>query len=1261
MPLHNGAKTIRRAVLSVVNQRNIRRKLVLVIGNDNSKDNWEQEIKDLITENIIVINVIDGGKSYKVRNVINDYILQNLENVAYIGRLDADDELTDVFVISKLEQIIDKNKPDVILAGNYQRKDNQIVGNNFPTKNLLNNSHLLERLHKMSLGIFEAELPSCNTFVKPECLIKYPEKESAEDHWLVVELLLKLDKLKIYIVEDFLFCIYSLNGFVTQDGRKKECYLQSRIELYEYYKQCKALDILQSYRIGEYHYLGKGKEGVVFTDNQKVYKIYFSLSEQKFLNLKASMPYLCNTVHLYDIEDIVNFQDNFILIYPFEESEPITKLTEEDFIGFLAEMWQRKLIHRNIKPENFIRVNGILKLIDYELEQYSDNLFLNMCVRAFIHIKYFGQDKSYINKIAKSAINNFDLPELAGVQEFVNKVFSTIIFKESQSIFQTLNRVGIKNIHLNDKNWFDFTATKQNLPVAKPFRKSVSLIIKTCPQDYETIYANVKHILKQLSTLDTYFEKIIAVDTKEKDFTRQYTNKGTLENLMLQVNRLIDEQIVDKYITLPQNEISEVNKRWFGISTNETHNVKGNPVTPQLYAFEQAKGEYIFQMDSDVMVARKDFSHSFLEDMISEMEKNEKVVSVGFNICQKVDYKPYFGFENGGFVPEVRMGLFHKQRFFSLRPLPNSLDKSGKWALSWFRSMHQKQKETGFCSIRGGDSRSFFIHPQNYRKTNTDVWTTILDRIESGYIPDCQQNDFDCAGSYYDWTIPKRNEKLVVVCLVRNVDYARFLKMFCSVVSQTYKDWGMIIIDDVSDNGLPVFIDNIIRAYSEKITFIKNRVWQGGMANTYKAIHYFVSNPESVIITIDGDDAIIGKTVFEDIMKKYEVDNADVVIGGMYQTYRLQAHYRYPVNFTNPRENGGNVWQHIRSFKKYLFDSLEINDFKITDKNQNLIKKAISNKWLPKCTDYAMMIPIIEMCKNPMQIHSFVYYHERQVTSPHRKTVKEQCITDILNKKPKTYADVFKGRKVFLPNLNKIEIDITYDCNLKCFACNRSCAQAPTEEQVELSDIQNFIKESIELNKKWELINILGGEPTLHPNFKTIIEYISEEYILPHSPNTILQIVSNGLTKDTRELLEEIKHLPNVFIDYNSFKTNNQIEYFTPFNDAPIDDENFKNADFTKACWVTSYCGIGLNKFGYYGCSVCGGIDRVMNENRGGIKHLKDISTKQFQAQFDKFCRLCGNYKDYAVNHGNFIPRCEKAPLKENIVSKSWKALYEKS
>jgi len=855
MPMHNSVSTIRRAVLSVVNQKNVRRKLVLVIGNDNSVDNWQEQIADLISENIIFFDVADGGKSYKVRNAINDFILSDLENVAYIGRLDADDELADDFVISKLEQIIDTHTPDVIFAGNYQRKGNEIVATNLPTHLLFDNNYLLERLQRMSLGDFSAELPSCNTFVKTECLIYYPPKESAEDHWVTVELLLKTDKLKVFVAEDLVYCIYSLNGNVTKSNKVDNTYIQSRKDLYDYYldiimegelsnikrkwseyitsegtsfhinnihnnkdrlvsywkldcplhktitnvikttskkniklldvgcgpfpksglflegyeikrtlvdaiadsyhlllkennistnnqhiinchaenlnnqfsrnsfdvifsknaldhtynpiksianmielitidgtivlehfyregeytnyfglhqwnfyvkndcfyisnkndtiiqnindlfpnvriratqeqntviititnknreRKNKALNILQSYKKNDYSYLGEGQEGVVFTDEQRVYKVLDSVSENTLLFLKINIPSLQNAKHLYEIEEIASFQNQNIMIYPYENSEQITELCENDFVGFLAEMWQRKLIAKNIKPENFVRVNEIIKLIDYELEPYTDNLFLNMCVRSFIHAKYFGKDKSFINKLCRSAINNFALPELKGVQEFINKVFSTVVFNESKPAFQTLHNVGIRNIHLNDRNWFDFTTPEQNPPTTKPFRKTVSLIIKTCPQDYETIYANVKHIVKQLCSPDTFFEKIIAIDTKEKEYTREFTNKGTLQTLMQQVNCLFDEQVIDRIITLPAEEIVNVNKRWFGIATNETHSIKDAPIAPQLYAFEQAKGEYIFQMDSDVMIARKDLSHSFLEDMVSEMEK----------------------------------------------------------------------------------------------------------------------------------------------------------------------------------------------------------------------------------------------------------------------------------------------------------------------------------------------------------------------------------------------------------------------------------------------------------------------------------------------------------------------------------------------------------------------------------------------------------------------------------------------------------------
>jgi glycosyltransferase involved in cell wall biosynthesis len=236
MPMQNASKTIRNAVLSFINQKQVHRKLMLVIGNDNSTDDWYQQIHDLLTDDIIIINITDGGKSYKVRNAINDYIMENVTNVAYIGRLDADDELADELVITKLEQIIATQNPDVIFAGNYQRKNNEIVGTNLPNTNFFNHDYMLERLQQMCAGNLRAELPSCNTFVKPGSLIKYPTKESAEDHWFSVELLLKSDVLNIHIADDFVYSTYSLFGDLTCSNLNSNSHLHSRSELYEYYK-----------------------------------------------------------------------------------------------------------------------------------------------------------------------------------------------------------------------------------------------------------------------------------------------------------------------------------------------------------------------------------------------------------------------------------------------------------------------------------------------------------------------------------------------------------------------------------------------------------------------------------------------------------------------------------------------------------------------------------------------------------------------------------------------------------------------------------------------------------------------------------------------------------------------------------------------------------------------------------------------------------------------------------------------------------------
>ena len=236
MPLRNGAKTIKRAVGSVLNQKGMKRNIILFIANDNSTDNWGDVLKEYINDQRIIIKDVNFGKSYKVRNYINNYIRENIPNVDYIGRLDADDYITDGNTISKIEKIMDLYNPDIIISGNKLSLNDKIIDRvNKADKRLLNYDFLLSKLEQMSKGIAEGELPSCNTFIKPTVFVNHKEVESSEDHWFTVDLLLKKNKYKIHIAEDILYSVYSLSGSLTSQNRDKNTYLESRRKLLKYY------------------------------------------------------------------------------------------------------------------------------------------------------------------------------------------------------------------------------------------------------------------------------------------------------------------------------------------------------------------------------------------------------------------------------------------------------------------------------------------------------------------------------------------------------------------------------------------------------------------------------------------------------------------------------------------------------------------------------------------------------------------------------------------------------------------------------------------------------------------------------------------------------------------------------------------------------------------------------------------------------------------------------------------------------------------
>ncbi|MBP5346782.1 MAG: glycosyltransferase family 2 protein [Bacteroidales bacterium] len=231
--IHNNSATIRRCLLSILNQKNLKRKLSVILANDKSTDMWQDQVKDLLVDERIVLINLDFQNVVRTRNAINAFIKDKMTNVAFIGRLDADDEYSNTDSLSEIEQVFDKEKCDIVLAGNYLRQNDTVIARINPAvKELSDTSYLLSRLKQMSNSEPQGELPSCNLFVRPKYILPYPNIASGEDHALLVQYLMNQDKYHIYFAENLLPVIYNLEGNASSQNSISKVYIKCRTELY---------------------------------------------------------------------------------------------------------------------------------------------------------------------------------------------------------------------------------------------------------------------------------------------------------------------------------------------------------------------------------------------------------------------------------------------------------------------------------------------------------------------------------------------------------------------------------------------------------------------------------------------------------------------------------------------------------------------------------------------------------------------------------------------------------------------------------------------------------------------------------------------------------------------------------------------------------------------------------------------------------------------------------------------------------------------
>lgn len=950
--LHNHATTLRECLASVAAQRGVPLPMAVLLLDDNSTDDWQAAVEGGIPHLNLAIAQAACGSAASARNCLLDLVDEAFPQARWVARLDADDRFASPDSLATAVQLASSTEAVFVLGGNRLRvAGNYLERTNPATPDLLRRDYVLARLAGMARGEPEAELPSCNLLLATRTGLRYPALPSAEDHCLVASLLLCHSK-EGAILSEPLYADYSLAGAVTSSNHEQERYLPARRLLLE----------AGMAWAGEGTVLGVGWEGVVIQKDGEVRKHFRDgvLDDEhvEWLQraLRDVMPHLPEPVWS-------RTGGAWTLCYPWFPTEAVLGFALDELREFFVFCLRENLVCANVNHANVRRhPGGGLVYVDVGRDVLPMNVdyFRDACARGFVLAELEWTD----DELRRRSLELRDekvLRRLPGFAEF----YSSILHDHAR------------------RQWAG--AAIPRWPVEAGIEPRVTLLIKASAMDAAMLAVQVRHIVGQLERPRRFAERLLAIDPFRGPFLRQHCS-GDWQSLMEAAEALRAAGFLDRVVIAPDEptNVKAIHTRWFALPCEHSHSVTGVPVAPQLWAFEQVRTRYVLQCDVDVLIGRRDLSHDYLADML-DAAATPDALGVGFNIPHAPDAaaRPYDA-PPGGFVPEVRCGLLDLGRVRACLPLPNSLVE-GRLELTWYRSLQQQQQASGLRFLRGGDPRTFYVHPSNPWKRDAEGLDRMRDLTAQGRVPGGQWEQWDVAGTCADWRYERRHESIVFVVKGRNTAPAKVERCLCSLAMQNDQNFGLVLVDDASENGNAPVLPHLLKPFAGRCTLVCRNRRHGYMPNTLLAVCDLMSSPAALAVVLDLDDALLHRSVVTRL-KQATAAGADVVLAAMFRPDKPLKLY-HPDFVATRQKWGGEVWIHLRAFRKRLLDSLPDEDLQLDGKR------------IEDCEDYAIMIPLVEMAERAVYLPEYLYLHERsKPTTPELRSFRDEIIRRVLAK-----------------------------------------------------------------------------------------------------------------------------------------------------------------------------------------------------------------------------------------------------------------------
>ena len=210
-----------------------------------------------------------------------------------------------------------------------------------------------------------------------------------------------------------------------------------------------------------------------------------------------------------------------------------------------------------------------------------------------------------------------------------------------------------------------------------------------------------------------------------------------------------------------------------------------------------------------------------------------------------------------------------------------------------------------------------------------------------------------------------RTNKFVVITPVFNCK-EKIKRTIWSVVGQTYENWSMVLIDDMSTDSTCEYIKSFIEKHSleDKITLKKRTEKYGETRNTYEECSTL--DASDIVVRLDAGDFITDLACFDFLNIIYENHDPAVVWTAHRWAFTDQ-------NISGPIDPNISVYEqpwrssHLKTFRVKDFEGINIQNFK--DDNGN---------WIMIGCDQAVFLPMMERARRKRRHLIFfprVMYH----------------------------------------------------------------------------------------------------------------------------------------------------------------------------------------------------------------------------------------------------------------------------------------------